>query len=320
MKQLKRLLYMLLFLGIIGVCFSLESYAASFSVSAPSSVQPGQSFTITITGNSATGRIDVQASNATLNSSYVWVENNSQSITATAGSEGSISITATATSLADSDTGEDMTGTRSCSVSVQQPTVEEPSSGGYTSNNRTTRKTEEEPEEKPEEEKRELGLYGLVVKGEKEDGTIVELSLDKEFEFSRHEYIIYVPNDIKKINLETESYEYNETTEIIGTENDLVPGENIITIRIIDGDNESIYTLKVIKEEMAEEIKEVEETIEETTKKEEINFFNREISFQVKYFILLVLGIVLGEAFIIILLSKLIKRKQNEKSKRMKEK
>ncbi len=319
MKQLKRLLYMILFLGIIEICFSLESYAASFSVSAPSSVQPGQSFTITITGNSATGRIDVQVSNATLNSSYVWVENNSQSITATAGSEGSISITATATSLADSDTGEDIYGTRSCSVSVQQPIVEAPPSEGYSDNNKTTRKTEE-PEEEPEEEKRELGLYGLAVKGEKEDGSIIELSLDKEFEFSRHEYIIYVPSDVKKIDLETESYEYNETTEIIGLENELVPGENIITIRITDGDNESIYTLKVIKEEMAEEIKEVEETIEETTKKEEINFFNREISFQVKYFILLVLGIVLGEAFIIILLSKLIKRKQNGKSKRMKEK
>lgn len=310
---------MFLFLGIIGVCFSLESYAASFSVSAPSSVQPGQSFTITITGNSATGRIDVQASNATLNASSVWVENNSQFITATAGSEGSISITATATSLADSDTGDDVYGTRSCSVSVQQPIVEEPPSEEYSGNNRTTRKTEE-PEEEPEEEKRELGLYGLVVKGEKEDGSIIELSLDKEFEFSRHEYIIYVPTDVKKIDLETESYEYNETTEIIGLENELVPGENIITIRITDGDNESIYTLKVIKEEMAEEIKEVEETIEETTKKEEVNFFNREISFQVKYFILLVLGIVLGEAFIIILLSKLIKRKQNGKSKRMKEK
>lgn len=310
---------MFLFLGIIGVCFSLESYAASFSVSAPSSVQPGQSFTITITGNSATGRIDVQASNATLNASSVWVENNSQFITATAGSEGSISITATATSLADSDTGEDIYGTRSCSVSVQQPIVEAPPSEGYSDNNKTTRKTEE-PEEEPEEEKRELGLYGLAVKGEKEDGSIIELSLDKEFEFSRHEYIIYVPSDVKKIDLETESYEYNETTEIIGLENELVPGENIITIRITDGDNESIYTLKVIKEEMAEEIKEVEETIEETTKKEEINFFNREISFQVKYFILLVLGIVLGEAFIIILLSKLIKRKQNGKSKRMKEK
>lgn len=319
MKQLKRLLYMLLFLGAIGVCFSLKSYAASFSVSAPSSVQPGQSFTITITGNSATGRIDVQASNATLNASSVWVENNSQFITATAGSEGSISITATATSLADSDTGDDVYGTRSCSVSVQQPIVEEPPSEEYSGNNRTTRKTEE-PEEEPEEEKRELGLYGLVVKGEKEDGSIIELSLDKEFEFSRHEYIIYVPTDVKKIDLETESYEYNETTEIIGLENELVPGENIITIRITDGDNESIYTLKVIKEEMAEEIKEVEETIEETTKKEEVNFFNREISFQIKYFILLVLGIVLGEAFIIILLSKLIKRKQNGKSKRMKEK
>ena len=319
MKQLKRLLYMFLFLGIIGVCFSLESYAASFSVSAPSSVQPGQSFTITITGNSATGRIDVQASNATLNASSVWVENNSQFITATAGSEGSISITATATSLADSDTGDDVYGTRSCSVSVQQPIVEEPPSEEYSGNNRTTRKTEE-PEEEPEEEKRELGLYGLVVKGEKEDGSIIELSLDKEFEFSRHEYIIYVPTDVKKIDLETESYEYNETTEIIGLENELVPGENIITIRITDGDNESIYTLKVIKEEMAEEIKEVEETIEETTKKEEVNFFNREISFQIKYFILLVLGIVLGEAFIIILVIKLIKRKQNEKSKRMKEK
>ncbi len=319
MKQLKRLLYMFLFLGIIGVCFSLESYAASFSVSAPSSVQPGQSFTITITGNSATGRIDVQASNATLNASSVWVENNSQFITATAGSEGSISITATATSLADSDTGDDVYGTRSCSVSVQQPIVEEPPSEEYSGNNRTTRKTEE-PEEEPEEEKRELGLYGLVVKGEKEDGSIIELSLDKEFEFSRHEYIIYVPTDVKKIDLETESYEYNETTEIIGLENELVPGENIITIRITDGDNESIYTLKVIKEEMAEEIKEVEETIEETTKKEEVNFFNREISFQIKYFILLVLGIVLGEAFIIILVIKLIKRKQNGKSKRMKEK
>lgn len=319
MKQLKRLLYMFLFLGIIGVCFSLESYAASFSVSAPSSVQPGQSFTITITGNSATGRIDVQASNATLNASSVWVENNSQFITATAGSEGSISITATATSLADSDTGDDVYGTRSCSVSVQQPIVEEPPSEEYSGNNRTTRKTEE-PEEEPEEEKRELGLYGLVVKGEKEDGSIIELSLDKEFEFSRHEYIIYVPTDVKKIDLETESYEYNETTEIIGLENELVPGENIITMRITDGDNESIYTLKVIKEEMAEEIKEVEETIEETTKKEEVNFFNREISFQIKYFILLVLGIVLGEAFIIILVIKLIKRKQNGKSKRMKEK
>ena len=68
-------------------CFAIKSLAVSISVSpSVSSIEPGKTFSVTISGNDATGRVNVSVSGGTASSSSVWVENNSQSISVTAGS------------------------------------------------------------------------------------------------------------------------------------------------------------------------------------------------------------------------------------------
>ena len=86
--------------GLLAFCFIIGSgqkiEASSFSMSAStSSVRPGQSFTVTISGNDCTGRVNLSASNGSVSPSSVWVENGSVSATVTAGSSGSVTVTAT---------------------------------------------------------------------------------------------------------------------------------------------------------------------------------------------------------------------------------
>lgn len=84
-----------IFILIMTFCLAIKVDAASFGANASvQSVNPNGKFTISVGGDSI-GRVNLTATNATLSTSSVWVEQNYQTVTVTAGGSGVITITAT---------------------------------------------------------------------------------------------------------------------------------------------------------------------------------------------------------------------------------
>ena len=89
-----------LFVIFLSFCLTCKNvFAVDYSISlTSSSVTVGNSVTLKINGSGLTGRFNIASSNssvASLSSSFVWVENNTQSITINTKSEGSAVITVT---------------------------------------------------------------------------------------------------------------------------------------------------------------------------------------------------------------------------------
>ena len=112
---------------------------------------------------------------------------------------------------------------------------------------------------KPEEK---ILLKSLKLQGVKSEEEKVELSYSPEFSSEVYEYSVNVPNDITKIDVEALASDENYTIEITGNEN-LVEGENIITILVKakDSDKSATYKVKVTREEKTvEAVAELDET------------------------------------------------------------
>ncbi len=97
-------------------------FAASFTASASvQEVKPGGTFTIHI-GGSCIGRVNLTATNGTVSQSAIWVEENYQSVTVTAGTSGTVTVTATPEAgFSDPDANEYKPGARSVSVKIVAP-------------------------------------------------------------------------------------------------------------------------------------------------------------------------------------------------------
>ena len=94
MKWVKKLI-----LIVIGVFLYLGTItpikAAAFSMSASTNtVSPGGTFVVTLSGN-VTGNVFINVENGTASESQIWIENNSISVTITAGSSGVVRVRAT---------------------------------------------------------------------------------------------------------------------------------------------------------------------------------------------------------------------------------
>ena len=135
------------------ILIGVKSYAVSISISPSKSiVSPGQSFSVTISGNDATGKVNISVSGGSASTSSVWIENNSQTITVTAGSSGTVKISASGE--LSSNAGKDKTVSSSASVKIQAASSGGNTSGGSQNNNNTTKKpTTTKPVEEKEKSK-----------------------------------------------------------------------------------------------------------------------------------------------------------------------
>ena len=139
------------FIALITIMFMAQVVnAGSITVSSnKTSLEVGQTSTITITGVNATGQVNITSSNtsvATVSQSTGWVENNSITVTVTAKAAGSAQITVKPDpngEVVDSTTAEAITGSKSVSITVTAPVVPEPEP-------EPTPKPEPEPEPTPE--------------------------------------------------------------------------------------------------------------------------------------------------------------------------
>lgn len=118
-KSVKLVLLILIISLIINITNNVK--ATSFSIStSKSTVNPGDSFSITINCSGLTGRFDLSSSsNVTLNTTSTWAEGSSVTVTGTAKSVGSANVTVTATNVSDQN-GNEVTGSQSCSITVKE--------------------------------------------------------------------------------------------------------------------------------------------------------------------------------------------------------
>lgn len=328
-------------LVFIGIFFTLllimqvKSYAGSFSISCSPSgtVEPGSQVTISITGNNATGKVSITATNITLSSSTVWIEDNTKTITGIAGADGTTAkIKATATDVSDSTTGDAITGSKSTSINIKKKEVEvkpvtptkpnETPTNKNTNTNKTTTTTKKnnntqssknqtqntqgtvkQQENKEEEESHKIGVYYLYIEAVKENGEKEEVKLDKEFNYDVYEYNCTVNELVQKLEIQKEAYEYNDLVEIIGAD-EIKYGENIITITVKKDEQEVTYKINVFKEGK-EEIEEVNEEINENEIQETKEKQSIIISMPLLNFIILQLGIIILETIICVIIVKI---------------
>ena len=193
------------------------------------------------------------------------------------------------------------------SFSVKVTAADKKTTKTYTLN--ITRKSEEkkqdtENEEKEQEEqvKTALGIYKLSLQGIGDNNKTEEIELNKEFDRGTFEYLCDVSSDIKKITVNAEAYEYNNSIKITGNENELKSGENIITVSVSDGKDTIKYTIKVNKEE-----NEKTENLQVQTQETDINKQNK-----TKAIIAIIIGGIIILAFITALIVFYIKKVKNK--------
>lgn len=167
-------------------------------------------------------------------------------------------------------------------------------------------KKEEEKVDDQEEATPQFGITTLYLKGYKENDEMVEIPFTSDFNINVYEYWCNVSSEIKRIELAKEAYEYNDYIEVIGADEELKDGENIIQLKMNkEGEQELIYTIHINKEgDKIEEEKQPEVVQnEEKVKKEPIM-----VTMPLFWFIVMILGIVIIEAVVIIFINKKIKR------------
>ena len=100
------------------------------------------------------------------------------------------------------------------------------------------------PPEEPEKET-ELKLKSLIIKGVNTDRELVDLTYTPEFSEEIYNYEMEIENDIESLTIEALAKEEGTIVEILGNEN-LVVGENVITIMIKTTDEEKSATYQIV--------------------------------------------------------------------------
>lgn len=219
------------------ILIGVKSYAVSISVSpSKSTVSPGQSFSVTISGNDATGKVNISVSVGSASTSSVWIENNSQTITVTAGSSGTVKISASGE--LSSNAGEDKTVSSSASVKIQAASSGGNTSGGSQNNNNTTKKpTTTKPVEEKEKSK-DSSLKELA---------IAEGAITPEFNKDVKEYVLTVPNEITSVNVTATPTDSKAKATIEGN-TELKEGENTVTVTVTaENGDKTNYIIKVTR-------------------------------------------------------------------------
>lgn len=226
-------------LALLLIMGSWEVMAASFSMHASTgTVSPGATFQVTITGNDCIGRVNLSVSNGTLSASSVWIEDDSASVTVTAGSSGTVQVTASPVVGFSDGNGELYSpGSRSVSVNIVQP--QRPSSGGSSRpSTPSTTTPAQEPQEDPRSKNYDLSSLSV------DQGT-----LTPEFSSDVTEYRVHLPKDATSITVSAKAEDAAAT--VIGTgKKELQAGDNTIEVTCrSEYGTEQVYTIHVYVEE-----------------------------------------------------------------------
>lgn len=222
------------------ILLSSTSLAGSISISSSkSTVSPGETFTVSVTGNDATGKVNV--SGGSISPSSQWIENNSVKFSATAPQTGSVTITASG-EFSDSQ-GNDFKDSKSITISVAQPTPP-PSTPNPEP---TTPATPTEPT-KPAEPvvSSNANLSNLGINPKEYDF--------KGFRASKTTYEVTVPNEVNSIEIYASKQDSKASIEGIGKKK-VQEGTNVFKIIVTaENGNTKTYQLNVIRQVAGSEI------------------------------------------------------------------
>jgi len=326
LKQYK-IIFIITFLIFTFIIFNTNSYAASINMSInKTSAYVGETFSVTISG--INGKVSISAnSNISIDKSgNQWVDG-SLTINGTTKAVGTGKITVTPIDVTTTAAEpEEVTASASRSITIKEKEVEQtpPSTTTKpstttptkkptttTTNNKTT-KVETKVEEKKEDK---FYISSVTLKGIKENGEQVDVMLSPTFNKDTYEYTCNITSDIQKIDLQKDAGEYTNSVVVTGLE-ELKEGENIIKLQLSAEDYESkTYTIKIIKEKQ-----EIVETVAKIEENEQVEITNQEeqkevkmISMPVWLFVVMQIGIIIVEVFIICFVpwKKLFKRNKN---------
>lgn len=219
----------LILCSLILILWALPVNAASFSIRASSTqINPNGTFTISV-GGDCIGRVNLSISNGTLSTSSIWVEQNYQTVTVTAGSSGSVTITATPTTgFSDPDANEYNPGARSITI----PIVENNTSTPPSNNNGTSTK----PQTPTYVDNRSSNnmLSSL---------TLSSGTLTPAFDTNISEYTVQLPSNTTSISVNAQSSD--SKAKINGTGEKLLEvGDNVIIISVL-AENGAERTYKI---------------------------------------------------------------------------
>lgn len=303
MKQKLLTILIIICIGVAVVSTKVDAATLGLSASR-SNVNVGESVTITVSGSGLTGRVNLSASGGSLSSSSVWVEGNSQSVTLNTSGPGTITVRASGT-LSD-DEGNESSYNRSCTISVTEKQQENTTSKSTATKKQVPVQTKISTNTVVEEEpKPQLGIYYLAINSINNNDEKAEITLDKAFDLNIFEYLCNVSSDIKKIEIQADAKDYNDSVTIEGADKELVSGENIITLTVTDGEKSVKYVIKVIKAEPEENKSE-----EPATPKKKIT--DKTITIPVIYFALMQAGIIAVEIGGYYGVKKIIKKIKNK--------
>lgn len=214
--------------------------AASFGMSASTStVGPNGTFTVSI-GGDCIGRVDLSVSNGTLSTNSVWVEENYQTVSVTAGGSGSVTITATpAPGFSDSLANEFFPGGRSVVVMIEAPAIPPSNPGGVVN---------------PSVPNRPSGSVSPSVDQKSDNNLLSSLTigtgnLSPAFDASVLEYSVNLSADVTSILVQAVCAD--EKAQISGTgEIKLSPGDNVIPVTVTSESGLlKTYTIRAYVEE-----------------------------------------------------------------------
>ncbi len=146
-KILSKTVVLLVILAIICCIMQSKVYAAgSFSCNAgKQTMTVGETTTYTVNANRCGGRFEITTSDSSIVSisgeTSTWIENGSHTVTLKANKAGKATITVKAANVADSDTAEDITGSKSVTITVNNPPAAQNPSGNNNNNNSSPAKS-----------------------------------------------------------------------------------------------------------------------------------------------------------------------------------
>lgn len=302
---------------VFGVnCVTGASY--SFNLTATSEAKIGDTVTVSIVGSGLVGRVNLKSTNATLSVDRVWVENNTQTVTAKV-TGFPVQITATPDNLTDMEYNIVNVNSKSIKITEKKEIVNNDNKNTTNSNtdkNNTNSSTDKDSntqklpastksntnkekvqnivEVKGEEEATpQFGMTSLMLNGIKENGEKIELSYSPTFNIDTYEYTCDINENIKDIEVVTDAGEYNDYIKIEKPDT-LVLGENIIKITMNKDDLSLTYTIKAnILQETADKKENIENQNVGESKKETI------LTFTLPQFIGIIIAICLIEGVLL---------------------
>ena len=210
-------------------------FAGSLSIwSGAKEVTVGQTVTVSVKANNIAGTFNVSSSNNGIlaGGKSDWLENDTYTFTFTAKSAGTATITASSLDVADYDTNDKFSGSKSVSIVVKNKSTS--SSGGSSNSNKggTTADKKEYDSNN--------NLKSLTV-----DGQNIEPAFNKD----TTEYKLSLDQSIEKINIQASAESGKASVSGTG-EKTLSQGENTIEIKVTaENGNEKVYKIIVTVED-----------------------------------------------------------------------